>query len=73
MKRLFKVEDKVFSNKTEAKQYRDELGGVDMGIHVNLGPDHPRLLAQINNVKTHWGTRATAPLIQLATGSGAGK
>jgi hypothetical protein len=40
MKKLFKVKDKYFENKMEAKKYRDELGGVDKGIYVQLGPDH---------------------------------
>ena len=40
MKKLFKVKDKYFENKMEAKKYRDELGGVDNNVYVQLGPDH---------------------------------
>jgi hypothetical protein len=36
MKKLFKVKDRYFENKMEAKKYRNELGG----CCVQLGPDH---------------------------------
>lgn len=31
-----------FGNKTTAKKWRDELGGVDAGFHVTFGPDHKK-------------------------------
>lgn len=44
MKRLFVVKHgrnaEYFSNKMTAKAYRDNLGGVEAGVHISKGPDH---------------------------------
>ncbi len=49
MKRLFVVQNTYFSNKMEAKLFRDSHGG-----HVSVGPDHWKFN---KTPKTHDGSR----------------
>lgn len=42
MKRLFEVKGHFFSNKEEAKTFRDELNNQGGKAHVSKGPDHIR-------------------------------
>ena len=40
--KLFKVKDRYFDNKMEAKAFRNEHGGPQNNVFVQRGPDNPK-------------------------------